>query len=233
MPRVLIIDDDQELYSLLASYLQKEGFNCYSALEGNKGLDLIRKEPWDIVILDVMLAGINGIDLLRHIRSDPTLNHLPILMLSARAEEIDKVLGLEIGADDYLTKPFSARELTARLRVLLRRSSYITSVQNSGYQVDNIVITPGVFHVKTGGQNVELTATEWRLLHLLTTPAGKVVDRQYLYRSLYGHGAYIHDRSLDMLVSRLRKKIGPRSDGGERIKAVRGEGYVFLSGEMK
>jgi two-component system response regulator CpxR len=148
-------------------------------------------------------------------------------MLTARGEEIDRVIGLEMGADDYLAKPFSSRELVARLRALLRRTS-LNKTNPPLQQVDDLCINRVSLCVGVNGQQQEVTVSELRLLTLLTQHIGEIVSRDDLYKSIFGHPAYPMDRSLDMLVSRLRKKLGPRKDGGERIKAVRGEGYLYL-----
>lgn len=228
MTNLLIIDDDQELYSLLEDYLGQQGFVCSAAADAATGLERIAAETWDAVILDVMLPGMNGLDVLRRIRSDAATRVLPVLMLTARGEEIDRVVGLEMGADDYLAKPFSARELVARLRALLRRSGLADEVSSDPKTLDDLSINKAALCVTVNGRSTDVSVSELRLLEILTVEPGQVVNREALYKTLFGHPAYPYDRSLDMLVSRLRKRLGPRTDGGERIKAVRGEGYVYL-----
>ena len=236
MAHILILDDDTELFDLLNDYLVEEGFSCVHAATPEKGLREVAKGAYDALILDVMLPGMNGFDVLRRLRADAATEMLPVLMLTARGEEIDRVVGLEMGADDYLPKPFSSRELVARLRALLRRSSQgKTGPEASSLQtIDDFVIDRTSLSVTIGNATQELTVPELRLLTLLTQNIGNVVERDSLGISIFGHKPYPSDRSLDMLVSRLRKKLGVRQDGGERIKAVRGEGYMYLrAGEKK
>lgn len=230
MPNILIIDDDEELFSLLEDYLKDEGFLCAYAPEPEAGLQEISKGNYDALILDIMLPGINGFEVLRRIRADEKHAALPVLMLTARGEEIDRVVGLEMGADDYLGKPFSPRELVARIRAILRRSApaKVGGAAAVTQQVEDIVINSSSLCVTVRNDQQELSVSELRLLNHLTENIGRVVTRDFLYKSIFGHQAYPMDRSLDMLVSRLRKKLGPRADGGERIKAVRGEGYMYL-----
>ncbi len=230
MPTILIIDDDEELFNLLEDYLKDEGYSCVYAAVPEDGLRKIRTQPFDAIVLDVMLPGINGFEVLRRIRADERHSALPVVMLTARGEEIDRVVGLEMGADDYLGKPFSPRELSARIKAILRRTApnkpetQTTPVQ----QIEDIIINPASLCVVIHDVQKELSISELRLLTNLVQNIGNVVTRDFLYKTIFGHQAYPMDRSLDMLVSRLRKKLGPRPDGGERIKAVRGEGYMYL-----
>ncbi len=230
MPNLIIIDDDEELFILLEDYLKDEGFSCIHAATPEDGLQKIATTSFDALILDVMLPGINGFEVLRRIRTNEKNGALPILMLTAKGEEIDRVVGLEMGADDYLGKPFSPRELVARIKAILRRVSPTKAdVQQSlVQQIDDITINPASLCVVAQGIQIELSVSELRLLTHLTQNTGQVVSRELLYKSIFGHQAYPMDRSLDMLVSRLRRKLGQRPDGGERIKAVRGEGYMYL-----
>lgn len=231
-PKILIIDDDRELFVLLSEYLTEEGFSCVYAPEPEGGLQAVAGQDIDAVVLDVMLPGMNGFEVLRRLRAEPASSAVPVLMLTARGEEIDRVVGLELGADDYLGKPFSPRELSARLRAILRRSAAYganaLSVQN--YQLGDVLINRAAHSITVNNQQISLTASELRLLTQLSQNIGQVVGRDVLYQCIFGHQAYPMDRSLDMLVSRLRKKLGPRPDGAERIKAVRGEGYMYLLG---
>lgn len=227
MATILIIDDDLELFSLLSAYLKEEGFSCAHAADAEKGLEEAAKGGHDALVLDVMLPGMNGFEVLRRLRGEEATALLPVLMLTARGEEIDRVVGLEMGADDYLAKPFSSRELVARLRALLRRTSLGKTGPPLQY-VDDLSINRASLCVGVNGRQHVLTVSELRLLILLTRNIGEIVGRDTLYKSIFGHPAYPTDRSLDMLVSRLRKKLGSRKDGGERIKAVRGEGYIYL-----
>ena len=230
MRNILIIDDDEELFSLLADYLHDEGFACLHAPDAAAGLASAGQSLVDAVVLDVMLPGMNGFEVLRRLRADEITRDLPVLMLTARGEEIDRVVGLEMGADDYLGKPFSPRELVARLRAILRRAGGAAAepAVPAAQQIGDIHLNQASHCVLINGREQPLSGTEMRLLSQLTLQIGQVVSRDDLYDVVFGHPAYPTDRSLDMLVSRLRKKLGPRPDGGERIKAVRGEGYIYL-----
>ena len=227
MIRILIIDDDAELFSLLNDYLKDEGFICVHAPDAHAGLREAAKGGFDALILDVMLPGLNGFEVLRRLRGEEVSAFLPVLMLTARGEEVDRVVGLEMGADDYLGKPFSTRELVARLRALLRRTAH-GKEPPAVRHIDDLQINRASLCVTISGRQRELTVSELRLLEHLAKNIGQVVSRHFLYKSIFGRQAYPMDRSLDMLVCRLRKKLGARPDGGERIKAVRGEGYVYL-----
>lgn len=227
---ILLIDDDIELFHALDEYFKDEGFQCTHAPHPEQALAELRKKHHDVVILDVMLPHMNGIDLLRQIRNEEGINGIPILMLTARGEEIDKVLGLEMGADDYMSKPFSARELLARLRALYRRSQHSEPEKtgSSSFEVDDLAINQGSLSVNVSGIQKQLTPQEMRLLELLLESAGKIVDRDQLHRAIFGQEISQADNSLTMLVSRLRKKLGSRPDGGDRIKAIWGTGYMYL-----
>ncbi len=229
MAKLLIIDDDKKLQILLSDYLGEQGFQCTGAENAAAGRHFLEREEWGAVILDVMLPGASGLDLLRQIRADDSTRKVPVLMLTARGDEVDRVVGLEMGADDYLTKPFSARELAARIRALLRRAGAEAETAPEQKVVDDLLIHKACLRVTVGGKQAELTVPEMQLLEMLVAEPGKPLDRHALCKALFGHPAYPYDRSLDMLVSRLRKHLGFRQDGGERIKAVRGVGYVYIA----
>ena len=226
---ILIIDDDTDLRELLTEYLEGEGLKCACASDGPEGLRKALEEKHDLAILDVMLPLQNGFDVLRNLRA--AQSQLPIIMLTAKGEETDKVVGLELGADDYLQKPFSPRELLARIRAILRRSSVAQGqvMEESKLQADDLEMWPNSMKVLISGNEINLTALEFRLLEKLLEGAGKVLNRELLYKAILGHYSNPFERSLDMHISRLRKKLGPRKDGGERIRAIRGEGYLFLA----
>lgn len=234
MPRVLVIDDDAGLYSLLAEYFAGTEFRSEHAGDAEAGLNRLQEEPeaWDAVVLDVMLPGMNGMEVLRRLRTKQPTRELPVLMLTALGHESDRVTGLEAGADDYLAKPFSLRELSARLRAILRRGGRTrghTAPADEILRIDNLTIDRSAFIVEIdGGGSANLNQVEIRLLEVLAEAPGRTVSRDDLYWRVFDHVAYNYDRTLDMAVSRLRKKLGPRSDGGERIRAVWGKGYVFL-----
>ncbi len=237
MTRLLIIDDDYSLFALLSQYLEDERFSCRHAADGGAGLALLADEPWDMVVLDIMLPVMDGFEILRRIRENPDLAALPVLMLSARGDEEDKVSGLDGGADDYLAKPFGPKELAARLKALQRRAAR-SGTRNLGpagtFRFDDLAIHKPSMRLMAKDRQVELTASEMRLLEILAQSPGQVVERNRLSREVLGHPPFPQDRSLDMLVSRLRKKLGPRRDGGERIRSARGEGYaLLLSGDTQ
>lgn len=235
MSRLLIVDDDFSLFVLLEEYLGKSGFSCFHAPDGDAGIAALAAGSWDVVILDVMLPGKTGHEVLRHIRAEPTTCALPVLMLTARGGEDDKVLGLELGADDYLAKPFGAKELVARLRALLRRTERFENIpakDDNLLRLDDLVVDRDSMLLLQGETRMDITPSELRLLELFAEAPGKVIGRDTLYHEIIGHRPFAQDRSLDMLISRIRKKLGPRRDGGERIRAARGAGYMFLlSGE--
>lgn len=231
MPRLLIIDDDHGLFSLLAEYLGGSGFDCFHAADADSGLAALGGGGWDAVVLDVMLPGKCGHEVLAQLRDSPATRDLPVLMLTARGDEDDKVAGLELGADDYMAKPFGAKELVARLRALLRRAGRagVAETEGGGFlQFDGLAIDREALCLVQDGGKTSLTVSELRLLELFAAAPGRVLGRDALYREVLGHPPFPQDRSLDMMISRLRKKLGPRSDRGERIRAARGAGYVFL-----
>jgi len=229
MNRILVIDDDTELCELLIDYLQPEGFAVSVMHQAQEGLDCALSGEHDMVVLDVMLPGMSGFEVLRHIRAGSTV---PVLMLTARGEEIDRIIGLEMGADDYLPKPFNPRELLARIRAIQRRSE--TSLLEAGQQsraekltVGDINLDPGARSVVKNGGNVELTTVEFSLLHELLKTAGQVVSREELTEKVLDRKLSTFDRSIDVHVSSLRKKLGHEVKGRERIKTIRGVGYLY------
>lgn len=225
MSRLLIIDDDEELCELVSEYLGVEGFEVACVNDGEAGLAAARSGEHDLVILDVMLPKMNGFDVLRSLRED---SKLPVLMLTARGDDMERIVGLEIGADDYLPKPFNPRELAARLRAILRRTAVPPDdgVPES-IEVDDVSVSPASRIATRGGEEVNLTSVEFGLLHELLKEAGKVVKKEDLSEAVLERKLSPYDRSLDMHISNLRKKLGPRSDGSERIKTVRSVGYIY------
>ena len=229
MTKLLIIDDDYSLFSLLAEYLGNSGFFCVHAPDGDSALAALAEESWDAVILDVMLPGKNGHEVLRSLRAEPGTSALPVLMLTARGEEDDKVIGFELGADDYLAKPFGARELVARLQALLRRTRRQPLMNDDDFlYIDELIIDKRSMTMNRGEERIEITASELRLMEIFSRMPGKVAEREMLYKEIFEHPPFAQDRSLDMMISRLRRKLGPRPDGLERIRAARGQGYMFL-----
>jgi DNA-binding response OmpR family regulator len=226
--RILVIDDDVELCSLVGEYLEPEGFQIEAAHDGERGLERALASEHRLVVLDVMLPGMNGFDVLRRIRKT---SKIPVLLLTARGEDVDRIVGLEIGADDYLPKPFNPRELVARIRAVLRRTQ--TGEKPGSEQIPDILrvgdveLDPATRTVRHHGQPVELTSVEFNLLHVLLEEAGRVVTRERLVDAVLGRKFSPFDRSIDMHVSKVRRKLGDSDNGTDHIKTVRGVGYIF------
>lgn len=226
MGHVLVVDDDRELCALLEEYLAGEGFAVESVHDGEEGLRRAAQGGWALVILDVMLPSVGGFDVLRRLRETSAV---PVIMLTARGDDIDRIVGLEIGADDYLAKPFNPRELAARMRAVLRRSDI--AAQEALVRVGDLELDPGAREVRVSGREVELTGIEFELLELLLRSAGRVVERDELSRKALGRPASSLDRSLHVHLSNLRRKLGPAPGRRERIKNVRGVGYQYVRAE--
>jgi DNA-binding response OmpR family regulator len=225
--RVLLVDDDVELAELVGEYLAREGFALDAETDGTQAVDRVLAGDYQLAVLDVMLPGVSGFDLLRSIR---TASRIPVLMLTARGDDVDRIVGLELGADDYLSKPFNPRELVARIRAVLRRSlpePRVNGEATARLTVDDVTMELGPRVVRRAGALIELTAVEFALLELLMRSAGSVVRRDDLARGALGRGLMPFDRSIDVHVSRVRKKLGPRPDGGERIATMRAVGYLY------
>lgn len=219
--RLLVVDDDAELCSLLSEFLTREGFSVDCEHDGRKGLTRALKNEHDMVVLDVMLPGIDGFEILQRIREK---SRVPVLMLTARGEDVDRIVGLELGADDYLSKPFNPRELAARIRAILRRIH--AKPAGGRIEVNGVILDPGAREVISDGKPVETTTLEFDILEMLMRQAGRVVSRDSLMESMYNRKATPFDRSIDMHVSHLRKKL---EKGRELIKTIRGVGYQFAS----
>lgn len=225
MDKILIIDDDEELCDLVSEYLGVEGFSVESVNDGEAGLKTALEGKHDIAILDVMMPKMNGFDVLRALRQT---SQLPVIMLTARGDDMERIVGLEIGADDYLPKPFNPRELAARLRAILRRSADASDTSsNENLTVDGIQLSPSARTVSLDGSDVMLTSVEFALLRELLKDAGHIIKKEDLSESVLERKLSPYDRSLDMHISNLRKKLGPRGDGSERIKTIRSVGYIY------
>jgi two-component system response regulator CpxR len=229
MARILLADDDVELSRMLVDYLTEEGFNVDAAYDGNTALSKALDNEYDLLILDVMMPNRNGFDVLRELRARSLL---PVLMLTARGDDVDSIVGLELGADDYLAKPSNPRVLVARIRAILRRAEAQSELHNGKERPDQIALHDLFMHfgsrtVTCGDSPVSMTSTEFSLLSELLREAGNVVSKADLSERALGRKMSRYDRSLDMHVSNLRKKLGPLPDGQERIKTVRGVGYVY------
>lgn len=224
MTSVLLVDDDTELSKLLEEYLQSEQLTLESAHDGPSGLEKALATHPAVVVLDVMLPGMSGLDVLKQLRQKSSV---PVLMLTARGSELDRILGLELGADDYLPKPFNPRELVARLRAILRRTSGASSAGHPMHLAD-VELHPESRSVTCGGKPVPLTGAEFDLLHAFLRSPGKIISREDLTQAALGRPMSPMDRSIDVHVSNLRRKLGPYDGDQERIKAIRGSGYVYL-----
>ncbi|MBV9342614.1 MAG: response regulator transcription factor [Acidobacteria bacterium] len=230
MERILVIDDDAELCSLISEYLQPEGFQVEAVHEGKAGLARALSGDHLLAVLDVMLPGMNGFDVLRRIRDG---SRLPVLLLTARGEDVDRIVGLEIGADDYLPKPFNPRELVARIRAILRRTRAPGEAPvPEVLRVGDVELDPATRTVLHRGKPVELTSVEFSLLQVLLREAGRVVTREALVDEVLGRKFSPFDRSIDMHVSKVRKKLGD-SDSEDHIKTIRGAGYIFALARPK
>jgi two-component system, OmpR family, response regulator CpxR len=224
---ILIIDDDTGLCELLGSYLATEGFAVEAAHDGAQGADRALTGAFSLVVLDVMLPTLNGFEVLRRIRQG---SQVPVLMLTARGDEIDRIVGLEMGADDYLPKPFNPRELVARLRAIQRRTQAAPPAGEPRpelLEVGDLTLDLGTRSVRCAGVPVELTSLEFSVCEALLRLAGSVVSREDLTRQALGREFGSYDRSIDVHVSSLRKKLGPAAGGEDRIKSVRGVGYQY------
>ena len=225
MDKILIIDDDEELCELVSEFLTSEGFEIESANDGETGLKMALSGDFDIAILDVMLPKMNGFDVLRSLRAKSAI---PVIMLTARGDDMERIVGLEIGADDYLGKPFNPRELAARLRAILRRSSGSVEAElTEKLDVDGIQISGSSRMATSDGVDLGLTSVEFDLLYALLKDAGKIVKKEDLSENVLERKLSPYDRSLDMHISNLRKKLGPRADGSDRIKTIRSVGYIY------
>ncbi len=228
LPQILVIDDDRELGELLTELLGQEGYAVEIAGDGATGLARAGAKAFALIVLDVMLPGKNGFEVLTRLRKT---SQVPVLMLTARGEDIDRIVGLEMGADDYLPKPFNPRELVARVRALHRRAAgaAVPRTEAPGVlAVDDIEVLPSARLARVAGEEVKLTTAEFALLEALVRQAGSVVSREDLTRIVLDRKLAAFDRAIDMHVSNLRRKLGPGPGGAERIKTVRNAGYILV-----
>lgn len=226
MKKVLLIEDDRDIVELVRYNLEREGFQVTAATDGGSGLAQTRKTPPDILLLDLMLPKLSGLEICKEVRRDQSLNRLPILMLTARGEEADRVVGLEMGADDYVTKPFSPRELVARVKALLRRAEPPGEsprvVESHGLMID-----PSSYRVTHNDLPVTLSTLEFRLLYYLATRPNRVFSRDQLLDAVWGTERFVTPRSVDVYIRRLREKVETDADHPLLLKTVRGAGYMF------
>ncbi|NVJ59501.1 MAG: response regulator transcription factor [Gammaproteobacteria bacterium] len=232
MQKILLVDDDIELCELLSDYLSGEEFSVDAVHDGAKAAEQAMAEHYDLIILDVMLPNKNGFEILRELS---TKKQTPVLMLTAKGDEIDRIVGLEMGADDYLAKPCNPRELVARIRSIIRRfnaipeSAQTPAAESSIFQFQDLTVDCARYRVTINQQPIELTATEHQILIMLVKQAGELVTREDISKHCLGRRLMAYDRSIDMHISHLRKKLGPASNGEDRIKTLRGVGYQYVA----
>ncbi len=224
--RIMVVEDDKDIVELVRYNLEKDGYQVTASGDGATGLAQIRKSPPDLLILDLMLPKLSGLEICREIRRDDRLGRLPILMLTARGEEADRVVGLELGADDYVTKPFSPRELVARVKALLRR------VQPPGdeaklLEIGGLRVDPISYRAQREGRTLPLSTLEFRLLYYLASRPNRVFSRDQLLDAVWGTDRFVTPRSVDVYVRRLREKVERNPERPEYLKTVRGAGYLF------
>lgn len=204
--KILLIEDDKDILNLVKHYLEKEGYRTFEATDGVKGLDVLKKDKTDLVVLDVMLPELNGIDVLKRIKGDAKTANIPVIMLTAKGEETDKIVGLELGADDYITKPFSPKELVARIKALLRRiEKPVEKIDTLKY--GELIMDISRHEVKVKGKEIELTAKEFGLLEELLRNKGRVLTRDTLLNNVWGYDYFGNTRTVDVHVRRLREKM--------------------------
>lgn len=222
--KVLIVDDEPNILELLEYNLKKEGYDVLRAETGEAAVAMISKQRPDIVLLDQMLPGIDGLGVLKSIRSSEALADMPVIMVTARAEEVDKIIGLELGADDYVSKPFSVRELCARVKALLRRSKKLEIQTQSAMNYRSLKVDNSNYKAYIDGEELKLTLKEFELLVLLMSSGAQVLTRDMILNKVWGYDYFGETRTVDVHITNLRKKLG---DYGERIETVRGVGYRF------
>lgn len=222
MKKIAVIEDDADLYSLIQYNLEREGFTVIGSQTGKGALDLCRRERPDLLILDIMLPDSDGLDICKGVRAHPELSHIPVIFLTARASETDRIVGLELGANDYIVKPFFVRELIARIKIHFRGQQPPSKVLKAG----DLELDRARCQVRLGGAEVSLTATEFRLLEFLMSRPAVVFSREQLLDAVWGHDRAVTDRTVDVYILRLRQKI--ENEGGPSfIRSVRGFGYSF------
>jgi len=227
--KILIVDDEKDIVDLVAYNLEKEGYEILKALDGERALQLVRTKTPDLVVLDLMLPGIQGLEVCKRIRKVPETAAIPIIMLTAKGEEIDKVLGLEVGADDYITKPFSVKELLARVKAVLRRSEARRAAdQEEVFESGGLRIDFKSYEVTVDGRKISLSPTEFRLLKFLSRNPGRVYSREQILDRVWGDDAFVEPRTVDVHVRRLRAQIEKDLNSPNYIVTVRGAGYKFV-----
>ncbi|WP_456382485.1 response regulator [Persephonella sp.] len=224
MPFVYVVEDDEDINDLLVYNLQKEGFKVQPFLSSVEALKSIHSNRPDIILLDIMLPDIDGLEFCKMVKSNPETEDIPIIMITAKSTEIDKIVGLELGADDYITKPFSIREVVARIKAILRRTR--RNRKENSIKVDGLEIFPDRFELRVDGNPVNLTSKEFRILMLLVNNTGKVLSREKILENVWDSELDVYDRTVDVHIKKLRDKLGPY---GKKIQTVRGIGYKWVS----
>jgi len=223
--RILVVDDEQDILQLVTYNLKKEGYLVEEAHTGDAALRMVRERPYQLILLDLMLPGLSGMELCRIFKNDPGTAHIPIIMLTARSEEMDKVMGLETGADDYITKPFSVRELMARVKSVLRRVEG-SMTGKKALRAAGIEVDLERHRVKAGEQVVDLSPTEFRLLRFLMERKGKVFSRDQILDAVWKGESFVESRTVDVHIRRLRAEL-EKAGAGSAVETVRGVGYRF------
>lgn len=230
--RILVVDDEKDIVDLISYNLEKEGFTVLKAYDGEAALKTMRERSIDLMILDLMLPGIQGMEVCKFIKKDPSNANLPIIMLTAKGDEVDKILGLEMGADDYITKPFSVRELLARVRALLRRSESKKDMQTKEtFSFKGLHIDFSSHVVTIDDEKIDLSPTEFKLLKFLSRHHGRVYTRDQLLDHVWGEGAFVEQRTVDVHIKRLRSQIEKDLSMPQYVLTVRGVGYKFADVE--
>lgn len=228
MSKILIVDDEKDIADLISYNLEREGFPTIKVFHGDKVLAIIKAQKPDLMILDLMLPGTNGLDICKGVRANPGIAHLPVIMLTAKSDEVDKIIGLEIGADDYITKPFSVKELIARVRTILRRvQEREKSSTKKMFEYEGLRINYESCTVQVQGRIINLSPTELKILFFLTRNPGRVYSRNQILDHVWGDDTFITDRAVDVHVRRLRSQIEKDMENPRYVLTVRGFGYKF------
>ncbi len=227
MPRILVVDDEEPIVELIRFNLEREGFEVIATGDGDAALKKVASEQPDLIILDLMLPGQDGLSVCRILRNDPNTRGIPVIILSARSEEIDRVLGLEMGADDYVTKPFSPRELVARVKARLRREAKTPGSLSGQFSRGPIIIDPERFSVTIKGVKYDLTPKEFELLCILAREPGRVFSREYLLERIWGYDYMGDSRTVDVHIRHIRQKLEQAPELPQLVETVRGVGYRF------
>jgi phosphate regulon transcriptional regulator PhoB len=225
MSKILIVEDEADIAELVKYHLEREGFAARTVADGKHALDLIVRDHPDLIILDLMLPGTDGLDVCRRLRANTATQGIPIIMLTARAEEVDRIVGLEMGADDYVPKPFSPRELVARVKAVLRRTATPVTPSEAPVKAGNLRLDPARHEVTKDGQPIELSAMEFRLLEFFLRHRGRVFTRTQLLDQVWGQDRFVEPRTVDVHIRRLREKVEDKTRQPTLILTVRGMGY--------